>query len=138
MTYKGQYGVERNFAFLKDPLIVNDVFLKKPHRIDALGMVLVIALMIWRLMERSMRAYVNNSGKTLPGWNNQRTDRPTSFMMSQAIRGIQGVLTENGVRFLLRNPGPRPREFLQALGLQESVYTDKHSKCTPIIPEKSV
>jgi transposase len=138
MTYKGQYGVERNFAFLKDPLIVNDIFLKKPHRIDALGMVLVIALLIWRLMERSMRAYVNNSGNTLPGWNKQRTDRPTSFMMSLAIRGIQGVLTKDGARFLLMKPGPRPREFLHALGLQESVYIDKHSKCTPIIPEKSV
>ena len=29
---KGQYGVERNFSFLKEPLIVNDIFLKKPER----------------------------------------------------------------------------------------------------------
>ena len=43
-TYKGQYGVESDFAFLKDPLIVNDIFLKTPSRIDALGMVLIIAL----------------------------------------------------------------------------------------------
>ena len=28
-AYKGQYGVEMNFRFLKDPLIVNDTFLKK-------------------------------------------------------------------------------------------------------------
>ena len=48
LTYKGQYGVENDFAFLKDPLIVNDIFLKKPHRIDALGMILVIALMVYR------------------------------------------------------------------------------------------
>ena len=66
-TYKGQYGVESDFAFLKDPLIVNDVFLKTPSRIDALGMVLIIALMVWRLMERSMRNYVKNTGKLLPG-----------------------------------------------------------------------
>ena len=45
-TYKGQYGVESDFAFLKDPLVVNDVFFKTPSRIDALGMVLIIALMI--------------------------------------------------------------------------------------------
>ncbi len=38
-VYKGQYGVESDFAFLKDPLIVNDTFLKSPHRIDALGMI---------------------------------------------------------------------------------------------------
>ena len=41
--YKGQYGVESDFAFLKDPLVVNDLFLKTPGRIDALGMVLIIA-----------------------------------------------------------------------------------------------
>ena len=28
-TYKGQYGVESDFVFLKDPLIVNDIFLEK-------------------------------------------------------------------------------------------------------------
>ena len=67
-TYKGQYGVESDFAFLKDPLIVNDIFLKTPSRIDALGMVLIIALMLWRLTERSMRTYVKNTGTLLPGW----------------------------------------------------------------------
>jgi transposase len=29
-AYKEQYTIERNFSFLKDPLIVNDMFLKKP------------------------------------------------------------------------------------------------------------
>jgi len=27
--YKEQHGIEKNFGFLKDPLIVNDLFLKK-------------------------------------------------------------------------------------------------------------
>ncbi len=35
--YKEQDGIERNFAFLKDPLVVNDVFLKTPRRIEAMG-----------------------------------------------------------------------------------------------------
>jgi len=30
-AYKEQHGIERNFAFLKDPLIVNDLFLKRPE-----------------------------------------------------------------------------------------------------------
>jgi hypothetical protein len=34
-----QHGVEQNVAFLKDPVIVNRLFLKKPERIDALGLV---------------------------------------------------------------------------------------------------
>ena len=35
--YKEQYGVEKNFGFLKDPLIVNSIFLKKNERIEVLG-----------------------------------------------------------------------------------------------------
>jgi len=40
-TYKQQYGVEKNFSFLKEPLIANDTFLKKPSRIDALRLILL-------------------------------------------------------------------------------------------------
>jgi transposase len=53
--YKEQDGIERNFGFLKDPLVANDVFLKKPRRIEAMGLVLLLSLFLWRLMERTMR-----------------------------------------------------------------------------------
>ncbi|HCA80815.1 MAG TPA: hypothetical protein DEP53_13890, partial [Bacteroidetes bacterium] len=43
--YKSQNAVEMNFAFLKDPLIVNDLFLKTPRRIEALGMILIISVL---------------------------------------------------------------------------------------------
>ena len=35
-AYKDQHGIERNFGFLKDPVIVNSIFLDKPERIEAL------------------------------------------------------------------------------------------------------
>jgi transposase len=54
--YKDQHTVDNNFAFLKDPVFVNALFLKTPRRIEALGLVLILALLIWRLMERTMRA----------------------------------------------------------------------------------
>ena len=56
--YKEQYSIEKNFGFLKDPLIVNDLFLKKPERIEALGFILVLSLLIWRLLERCTRKYI--------------------------------------------------------------------------------
>jgi hypothetical protein len=52
--HKDQDGIERNFSFLKDPVIVNSIFLKKNHRIEVLGLVLLISLLIWRLMEHCM------------------------------------------------------------------------------------
>jgi len=91
-TYKGQYGVENDFAFLKDPLVVNDLFLKTPARIDALGMILIIALMIYRLMERSMRLIMQQTNQTVPGWDNRPTDKPTTFMLAAVFLGIQVML----------------------------------------------
>lgn len=133
--YKGQYGVENCFAFIKDPLIVNDTFLKKSERIDALGMIIIIALTIWRLMERSLRAWVSNNDEKLPGWVNRMTDKPTSFMVSKHIYGIKVAKTPENQRFLLTSLNDRTEKYLLALGLDESVFTKINSKCIPIIPE---
>lgn len=136
-TYKGQYGVESDFAFLKDPIIVNDIFLKSPSRIDALGMVLIIALMVWRLMERSMRTYVQNTKTLLPGWAGRETDKPTTFMMTTVMAGIM-VARMGARRHLLCPPNKDPMAFLAAMGLDPGVFIDPSFQCTPIIPEKSV
>ena len=39
--YKSQIGIEKNFSFLKDPAVVNSIFLKKAERIEALGLILL-------------------------------------------------------------------------------------------------
>ena len=78
---KDQYGIEQNFGFLKDPIIVNSIFLKRPERIEVLGLVLLLSLLIWRLIEREMRQYVEREKRDLPGWKRRRTTRPTTFML---------------------------------------------------------
>jgi len=134
LTYKGQYGVENDFAFLKDPLVVNDVFLKKPHRIDALGMILVISLMVYRLMERTMRKRLHESKTELTGWRERKTDKPTSFMMITAMSGII-VASLPGKRVFLRAPNTRQTDFLVALGLTTMVFIDPFFECNPLIAE---
>ena len=81
-AYKEQYGIEKNFSFLKDPLIVNDIFLKKPERIEVLGTILLISLMIWNLIEHTLRLHIKECEVSLPGWDKKPTKRPTTFMMS--------------------------------------------------------
>ena len=136
-TYKGQYGVESGFAFLKDPLVVNDTFLKKPNRIDALGMVLVIALIVWRLMERSLRVYVKNTEEILPGWENRKTDKPTAFMVSVSMFGVIVIMLRDGKRLILKPPRSKQAVYLRALGLNESVYIDPKFNFKPVIPLKN-
>lgn len=135
-TYKGQYGVENDFAFLKDPLVVNDLFLKTPARIDALGMILIIALMVHRLMERSMRLYLQQNNQTIAGWDNKPTAKPTAFMLAALFLGVQVMLLKKQRFFLQGGPNSRHLAFLTALGLDATVFLDPGGKFKPIIPRK--
>lgn len=87
-VYKDQNGVERNFKFLKDPVIVNSIFLKKPSRIEALGLIFLISLLIWRLMERTMRKNAEEWDVELIGLNKRKTKKPTTYMMLRKFYGI--------------------------------------------------
>jgi hypothetical protein len=82
------HGTEQNYGFLKDPVIVNRLFVKKPERLEALGLVFFLALLLWRLMERAMRTYGDTTSPPLPGWDKQVTARPTAFMMVTKFAGV--------------------------------------------------
>jgi len=87
-SYKEQPGIERNFGFLKDDAIVNAIFPKTPERIEVLGSILILALLIWRLIEHPMRAHLAATATTLPGWDNKPTQRPAGYMMMMKFKGI--------------------------------------------------
>jgi len=118
-AYKDQYGIEQDFGFLKDPVIVNSVFLKKPKRIEVLGLILLTSLLVWRLMERSMRQYVEQAGEKLPGWDSKPTDRPTSFMMTTKFMGMM-VIKIGSERRLSKPLHFDQKAFLMALGIKPS------------------
>ena len=115
-------GWSNNVAFLKDPVIVNSLFLKKPERLEALGLVLILALMLWRLMERQMRQHLATTETTVPGWDKKATERPTSFMMTTKFAGLL-VLKVGGHRQLARPLAGAQQQYLTALGLSASCFT---------------
>ena len=120
--YKSQIGIEQNFSFLKDPVIVNSIFLKKAERIEVLGLILLISLLIWRLMERSMRQYVETNDCTLSGWVRRKTKKPTAFMMTTKFASIM-VVTLDRHRQLSKPLKPHQLEYLTALGVPVEAYT---------------
>ena len=125
-VYKEQHGTEQNYGFLKDPVIVNSLFLKKPERIEALGLVLLLALLIWRLMERAMRMHVETTGTLLTGWDKKATERPTSFMMVTKFAGVL-VLKHGPNRQLARSLSVVQQQYLIALDVPIACFTDGQS-----------
>src|SRR5262245_28620654 len=121
-AYKEQHGIEQNYGFLKDPLIVNSVFLKKPERIEALGLVLLLALLLWRLVERALRVHVETTGKPLTGWDKKATQKPTAFMMMTKFAGVM-VLEVEGQRQLVHPLSTVQQQYLVALRVPATYFT---------------
>jgi transposase len=122
-TYKAQNGIEQNYRFLKDPLIVNDLFLKKPERIEVLGMVLLMCVLIWNLMQRTMRKHLEKTGGVLQGWDGKLTDRPTSFMMTTKFQGIM-VAAVGNIRAITPALNHVQIDYLRALDLPTRIFID--------------
>ena len=54
--YKGQQALERGFSFLKDPgFFAHSVFLKSPHRIEVLAMLMGLCLLVYTIGQRQLR-----------------------------------------------------------------------------------
>ena len=121
-TYKDQYGIEQNFGFIKNTPIVNCIFLKKAERIEVLGLVLLLSLLIWRLIEYNMRRYAKDNKRDLPGWVKRRTYKPTAFMLMTSFQYL--MILKIGTHRRLNKPlTQNQREYLRALGLNEQIFT---------------
>ncbi len=132
-AYKDQHYIERNFGFLKDPVIVNSLFLKTPRRIEALGLIFVLSLLVWRLMERTMRASLKETGGTVRGWVKRQTTRPTSFMMTILFTSVMVVRTACG-RFLAKPLTPVQENYLRILRVSPAVFTEPGAGMGLMIP----
>jgi hypothetical protein len=97
-----QHGIEQNYAFLQEPLIVKSLLLKKPERLEALGLVLWLALRLWRLGERALRVPVETTGKPLTGWDKKATQKPTACMLLTKFAGV--MVSKGGGQRQLAHP----------------------------------
>ena len=125
-VYKEQHGTEQHYGFLKDPVMVNSLFLQKPERIEALGLVVFLALLIWRWMERTMRTYVETTNLPLTGWDKQATERPTSFMMVTKCAGVI-VVKLGDPRQFARPLSVVHQQYLMALNVPAACFTGLQS-----------
>lgn len=91
-TYKEQQGVEQGFRFIKDPCFhLNQVFLKKPERIEALMMIMSLCLMIYNLGQNELREQLELQEQTLPNQKGKEIRNPTLRWVFQMMKAIQVV-----------------------------------------------
>nr|WP_228371778.1 IS1634 family transposase [Trichormus azollae] len=90
--YKAQQSCQRGFAFLKDPLFLADsIFLKSPERIESLGMIMGLCLLVYTLGQRQIRTPLRESKSTVKNQLGKPTDRPTLRWIFPCFQSIHLV-----------------------------------------------
>ncbi len=90
--YKAQQGPERSFRFLKDPLFfTSSVFLKSAKRIEALGMIMVLCLLVYNLAQRQLRLALALAHDSIPNQLGKPTNSPTLRWVFQCFMAVHLV-----------------------------------------------
>jgi len=90
--YKKQGSVERGFRFLKDPhYFVSSLFLKKTARIEALLLVMTLALLVYSITQRKIRKALKEKNETIPDQIRKPSSTPTTRRVYQLFYGVNIV-----------------------------------------------
>jgi len=125
-TYKGQHTAEWALRFIKSPAWVGAFCLKKPERVAAFGYVVLLAAIVYTLLERQVRqALAQPDQLPLRGLDNKLTPQPTTYAIQVILSPIL-VLQEmvNGQpQFRLNRPlSENQRRVLELAGFSEAIY----------------
>jgi len=101
--YKSQQNVEKGFRFLKDPwFMVDSIFLKLPHRVEALMMVMTLCLLVYNLAQYKLRSKLKEQRETLPNQIGKKIDNPTMRWIFQLMENIAIVRFYDASKSLIK------------------------------------
>jgi transposase len=116
IRYKGQETVERRYSAFKGPLAVAPMFLKTNRRIEALITVICLALLIFCLLERAVRAAIAPATK-MPGLYPGQNAKPTGRLIFQALAGLRLIPASRGQPAIIPQPTPTQARLLDLLAV---------------------
>jgi hypothetical protein len=90
-AYRDQTStVERGFRWIKNPAAINPVWLEKRKRIAALAMLTVVGLLVYGLIQRQVRQYLQEHHASISG-NKGETDTPTATVVFESFASVTWV-----------------------------------------------
>src|SRR5688572_8585225 len=117
--------VERGFRWIKNPAVIHPVWLEKRERIAALAMLTVVGLLVYGLIQRQVRQYLQEHEETMPG-NKGETESPTATVVFESFTTLCRVeLNVDGVNVdQFHGWQAHHGRIFQALGLSPLIDDD--------------
>jgi len=95
-VYKGLDKNEKGFAFLKSPeFFTSSFYLKSTLRIDALLMIMVLALLVYSIAQRRLRLALKVADSTIPNQIKKPVQNPTLRWIFQIFEGVEIVIVRS-------------------------------------------
>ncbi len=115
--------VEPGFRWIKNPAAITPVWLEKRERIAALAMLTVVGLLVYSLIQRQVRQYLQQHQQTIPG-NKGDTAKPTAaVVLESCVGGFPVSLDLDGVEVCQVHGWQVHHDLIcQALGLRALWY----------------
>jgi len=120
--FKAQQNVEGGFRFLKDPwFMLDSVFLKLPHRVEALMMVMTLCLLVYNVAQYKLRSALERQNETVPNQLGKEIKTPTMRWIFQIMEGIGIVRFYEGkvkklVKEVIANLSDLRKKIISLLG----------------------
>lgn len=87
--YKEQTVVEERFKFIKHPLYVGPMFLKQKERMEALSYIILMALMVYIILQRRARMSLENETEPLVITGGKTTFSPTGNKILELLKPVK-------------------------------------------------
>jgi transposase len=115
--------VEPGFRWIKNPAAISPVWLEKRERIAALAMLTVVGLLVYSLIQRQVRQYLQQHHEAIPG-NKGATTEPTAAVVFESFTSVTLIHLDHDGADVCQVHGWQAHHQLicQALGVDCSWY----------------
>jgi transposase len=123
--YKGQWRNEHGFAWLKSGMHLNPVFLKTPARIGSLCFLYTIGLMVWNLIQRTVRKHLLDQQTGLPYHRGKPSANITTRFYLDLFAQVQAIPVTNPGQHEIRHLAgftDTTQKACQALGTPRKAF----------------
>lgn len=119
--YKEQISVEARFRFLENPVYFGPMYLKNENRVQALGYLFVLALMIGCYLEYRVRRSLKETGQAVKQPDNKLTQTPSITTILENLEKIT-VVAIGAKRMFPDNVNKQAIQMIRWAGFDPNIY----------------
>ena len=123
--YKTQSAVERKFQFLKSPQFISSFYLNSPKRIEALGYLILILMVLLSIAEHVVRRELASEKTLIIGPGKVKMTRPSLiaiYRIFHSVSTVSIIMDGHRQRGFTEPLEPNIKKVLAYLGIPESIY----------------